>query len=340
MKIAHIHVADQNNKGDVAIVLAIQDMLRQTFPDCQILDYPMEILKKATQQQIRQINQSDLVVVGGGGIFYSYFTPFNTDIIRQIKTPIVIFGVGHIREIGAPDLSDQAWNSIIFLVNQAKLVSVRENFTANKLIEKGISPEKISIIGDPAVLLEEIPNHSIPLDYPVKIGLNLNYSGWMGFGQYQNEIISTYQQVISYFQDNYNAGIYYLQHHPGESQIYPTIQTKNFHLVNLPPKQQKWIYGQLDLVIGMMLHSVVMTFGANTPFVCIGYDLRCQTFTDFINQPQLHIPATQLNPKDALEIIKNTFNNREKIKTQFSQTQKNIQEQHQIFLDRIRKLTK
>ena len=86
VKIAHLHVWDQKNKGDRAIVLAVQELLRLNFPGCLISDFPISLLKKGYKNSfqdkpgnngrgIKKINQADLVIIGGGGIFYSYFYP-------------------------------------------------------------------------------------------------------------------------------------------------------------------------------------------------------------------------------------------------------------------------
>ena len=70
-RIAHIHVWDKNNKGDYAIVLAVQELLRQKFHDCQISDFPAETLKDYKSARIKKINSHDFVIIGGGGMLYS-----------------------------------------------------------------------------------------------------------------------------------------------------------------------------------------------------------------------------------------------------------------------------
>jgi hypothetical protein len=45
IKIAHIHVWDRKNKGDYAIVLAVQELLRREIKNCEIIDFPVEVLR-------------------------------------------------------------------------------------------------------------------------------------------------------------------------------------------------------------------------------------------------------------------------------------------------------
>jgi len=71
--IAHIHVWDRTNKGDLAIVLAVQELLKKKFPGCRIINFPIEVLKEYNAKKISLINSADFVVIGGGGILYRYF---------------------------------------------------------------------------------------------------------------------------------------------------------------------------------------------------------------------------------------------------------------------------
>ena len=77
LKIAHLHVWDKKNKGDVAIVDAVQKLLKKQFSGAKIVDFPVHLLKGASQAIIEKINQTDLVVIGGGGIFYHWFMPYD-----------------------------------------------------------------------------------------------------------------------------------------------------------------------------------------------------------------------------------------------------------------------
>lgn len=87
IKIAHLHVWDKKNKGDVAIVLAVQELLTKNFPGCRIIDFPVSLLKDGKSSDAEKINQADFVVIGGGGIFYSYFLPYNQEFIKAINKP-------------------------------------------------------------------------------------------------------------------------------------------------------------------------------------------------------------------------------------------------------------
>lgn len=334
--ISHIHVWDRKNKGDVGIVIAVQELLKKKFSNCRILDFPVETLKEYKRKDIDKINSSDLVVIGGGGIFYHWFMPYSIKVIDAIKVPIVIFGTGYIREVGARKLAKNEVDSIIYLNNKASLVGVRDFYTKNFLVKNGIKASEIDLIGDPAILLSEVKSN-IKLKGKLKIGLNLNYSGWLGFGKWEKQILKAYKEVAEYFQIK-GADIYYLMHHPGEKNIYPKLRIKDLKIINIDPREQKYIYGKLDLVIGMMLHSCVMAFGAGTPEINVAYDIRNKNFAKFIGCPELFVNLEDLERGVLLEKAKMVISKEKKYREKFDKKIIQINKKHDKFLDKINQL--
>ncbi len=335
LKIAHIHVWDQKNKGDHAIVLAVQELLRANFLNCQIQDFPVEVLKKKNTNTIKELNQADFVIIGGGGIFYSYFLPFDIEVIQAIEKPIYIFGLGYIKEVDAPPWEEDKTKSVIALVNKAKRVGVRDYNTKKFLSTNGIPDQKIEVIGDPAIFLTEKSPQNFTFNENIKIGLNLNYSGWLGFGKWRDDILQAYKEVIDYFHKEYSAQVYYLKHHPGEENIYKELGVEDLIMVDLEPAEQKYVYGQLDLVIGMMLHVGVMTFGALTPEISVAYDIRNYGFAEFINKPELVVDLDKLKEGGLLERVKKVFAAREQYAAEFASIKENIRRKEVNFLQSI-----
>lgn len=356
IKIAHLHVWDKKNKGDLAIVLAVQELLKKNFPGCKIMDFSVSLLKDGKTADANKINQADFVIIGGGGIFYSYFLPYNKEFIESINKPIIIFGAGYIKEVDAPELKLEASRSVAFLVKRAKLVGVRDNNTKKFLVKNSVAASKVQVIGDPAALLEEKKptaaklkilglgndnNSKIKRGTPLRIGLNLNYSGWLGFGKWHDDILSAYRIVAEYFQKEYGgsdgkgAQIYYLKHHPGENKIYPELKINNLKIVDLKPAEQKYVYGRLDLIVGMMLHVGVMSFGAGTPEVSVAYDLRNHSFADYIGHPELAVDLENLKKGELLKRVKMIFNKNEEYKKEFIEVREEIERKQMKFLKKI-----
>jgi len=341
LTIAHIHVWDKKNKGDWAIVLAVQELLKSKFPKVKILDFPVEVLKSEDEMLIKKINSADLVFIGGGGIFYSYFLPFNERFIKAITKPIYLFGLGYIKEVDAPSWPAKNTASVLTLANQATGIGVRDFNTKRFLIKNGLAASRIKVIGDPAALLSEkkiSPEKikKLKLDSKqIKIGLNLNYSGWLGFGRWRTDILHAYKEVADYFL-NQGAQIYYLKHHPGEENIYQELRIKNIIKIDLPPAEQKYVYSQMDMIVGMMLHVGVMSFGALTPEISVAYDIRNYGFAEFIKAKELVVDLEKLKEGALLKRAKQVFNRREAYKTKFKKEKQAILRKEESFLQLVK----
>lgn len=260
--------------------------------------------------------------------------PFSKKVIDAIQLPIVIFSAGYIREVGSPQMCTESKKSIAYLNKKAALVGIRDSYTKSFLIRHGVPAKKIQLIGDSAILLSEIEPSAFPFKPGIKIGLNLNYSGWLGFGKWSTDILNAYKNIAEYFIKNHNAHIYYLKHHPGEDNIYPALNTP-MTLVDFLPHEQKYVYGRLDLIIGMMLHSCVMSFGAGTPEINVAYDIRNKNFAKFIGCPELVVSLEKLKSGTLEKRAQHVFEHKEIYKQKFSKKIKKIQQKHTDFLNQI-----
>ncbi|MDD3190622.1 MAG: polysaccharide pyruvyl transferase family protein [Candidatus Pacebacteria bacterium] len=296
LKIGHIHIWDRKNKGNDAITKSVRDMLSQEIKmPLEVEEFPVEILQNLNEVNLKRLNDCDLILVGGGGIYHHYFLPFDIKNIRKIEPPLVVFGAGYIKEIGGQSIDDADKESLFELNDHAALSSVRDFKTMEFLSDLGVAQGKIDIVGDPAIFLQGNCNDDVKFDTGrIKIGLNINYSNWPGFIKYEELIINSYNQVGNYFFKKFGAQIYYLKHHPDESGIIKKLDIENLEIVDLEARSQKYAYARLDLVLGMMLHSAVLAFGAETPFINLGYDIRNKSFGDFIGLPELVICANEL----------------------------------------------
>lgn len=338
IKIAHIHVWDKKNKGDRAIVLAVQELLKKQIKNCEIEDFPVEVLKTYSASNLNKINSCDLVIVGGGGIFYSYFLPFDIKAIKAILIPIFLFGLGYIKEVGAKKWPEANISSVVFLAKQAQKIGVRDINTKRFLQTKGIRESKLEVIGDPALLLtekkpnEELLNKLKLKNKKIRLGLNLNYSGWLGFGLWRDDILLAYKEVAAYWQDNFKAEIYYLKHHPGEEKIYKKLGIKNIKKVDLPPCEQKYVYGKMDLIVGMMLHVGVLSVGALTPEISVAYDIRNYGFAEYIKHKELVVDLDKLKSKELLKKTKIVYSKKNYYQKEFKKLKVEIKKQEIKFL--------
>ena len=364
LKIVHFNFGHSENKGDSAIILSIQDILKENLGKNLIIDsFPIQHLVyrtyisffqtffnkiKATQNiflilifriillpfaffaflkdlmMVFKVNQYDLIVIGGGGVYSPRWTlPFKDNIINLFRPKIVIFGAGYGQSKKDLSLNKKQIKSLANLHQKASLHSVRDKNTYNlfQSIDKKYKPE---IIIDPAVKLVSQKIEKIHFNKnKLKIGVNLAYHGWTGQSVYLDTIIDSYSQTLNNLvQKNPEIELYYMVH-TGFEYIYENKKTSEFDAINLlqeklnkkiiicdyPARELKYIYENLDFCICMMLHSSILAFGSQIPFLCVGYDKKNQAFMDFIGFSQNFIDISTLNMNNMQEKIEYIISN-------------------------------
>lgn len=108
-------------------------------------------------------------------------------------------------------------------------------------------------------------------------------------------------------------------------------------VVDLPPAQQKYLYGRLDMIIGMMLHVGVMSFGALTPEISVAYDIRNYGFAEFIGHPELVVGLESLASGKLLEKAKFVWNDRVAYTSSFAAKRDAIEAKQTDFLQQLKR---
>ncbi|MDP2874025.1 MAG: polysaccharide pyruvyl transferase family protein [bacterium] len=339
--IAHFHVWDQKNKGDHAIVLAVQELLEQALGKIKFVDLAARDLRELNEKILKKVNRADLVVVGGGGIYYEWFMPFDSEGIKKIEPPLVLYSIGYIRMLGMRRLAKTDLETIRTLNERASFSSVRDFHTKQFLIRAGVPKDKIQVIGDPAIFLSEQKTRKIPFpkNRP-KIGLNACYHGWMKFGQFEKPILESLFLAGQTLSQKHHAKLYYMKQHPDEEYVIKNLQDRGLDLtvVDLPPRQQKWAYRQLDLLIGMMMHSAVLSFGAETPQINIGYDIKNRSFAKYIGMRELMVRPRDLEPGSFSQMVENIFQQRDSYQHRFAVRKASIWRKQEKFLEQVKQL--
>jgi hypothetical protein len=133
--IYHVY-ANQSNVGDWLSARGIQQLLwpfavRELFCDVPFVPETIAALNKA--------GPNDLIVIGGGGLFMDYFTPF-WEAFRPIpsRVPFVIWGVGYCDWKTGQTRAAEALLSEI--VRKSQLCVVRDELTRQHLKQSRLPP--------------------------------------------------------------------------------------------------------------------------------------------------------------------------------------------------------
>ncbi|MFQ6129577.1 MAG: polysaccharide pyruvyl transferase family protein [Candidatus Hadarchaeaceae archaeon] len=326
----------------MAIACSIRDMLSSHLKPFTYTPAEVEELEKTQNLEFHKtLNQHDLCVIGGGGLYSKFFLPFNAQVIKSIETPIVLYGIGYIRNLGDKDLTNEQIESARFLNIRAKLTSVRDEYTCKFLRDLGI--QDVHIIGDPAIFLGFEETNQVALDKnKVKIGVNVASHYWELYPKYLNRTIGEYIKACEFLIKRLDAEIVYLIHHSDEHQVVEAMKKKNLPLkvvdTNPNPYKMKFIYGKLDLVIGMMMHSTVLAFGSGVPIVNIAYDAKNYNFMEFIGQGDKVIDVREANFKEISDLAMRALDDSKNIKAGFKALKGKLWRRQEDFLTKIKEL--
>jgi polysaccharide pyruvyl transferase CsaB len=302
------------NTGDEAILTAMLEHLRELRQDLQITvtsatpaktaaTYGVEsILWSDASAMLETVRQTDLVIIGGGGIFHDYwgFNPntFLTDnhwgisfytapaVMATIyEKPVMLYAIG----VG-PLLSEHGRRFTKVACDAAAAITVRDKASRELLESIGVPAEQITLTVDPvfgfstekdpaALAVLQNLNVARPL-----IGVALRH--WdVGIhpGFWEQEVADG----LDLFLQNHEGSILFVpfQRLEGKVEDDATIANRIRTLMKrqdrtmvlepeFSPRQIYTILGQCDLVAGMRLHSLILSILSRVPVLALSYDTK------------------------------------------------------------------
>lgn len=296
LRIAHLHFRTRHNAGDAAVVQAIRQLLDAPLDRPRWTSIRLrELNPPASPGLARRINRHDLVIVGGGGLYSRWGLPLDPAVLAALSRPLVVFGAGLNRNLADPPLSAAQLDSIDLLHQRAALASVRDSASQQLLAGRG---HRAELTGDPALWLAPrrpwLPRPGLagPAAGP-RIGFNLAAHGWAGQAQCLDAVLDACLPVLRELAAARGARLVYLVHSDAERQLLPRLRAAlpALRVCRAGPAVLRWTYGQLDLVISMMLHSSILAAAAGTPVINLAYDDKNRAFMEDIGRAGWQLPA-------------------------------------------------
>jgi polysaccharide pyruvyl transferase CsaB len=300
------------NTGDEAILMAMIEHLRELRPDLKITAtsatpektaaaYNIEsILWSDTLAMLEAVRASDLVVIGGGGIFHDYwgFNPnaFLTDhhwgisfytapavLGALYNKPVMLYAVG----IG-PLLSEHGKKFTKAACGAATVITVRDEPSKQLLESIGVDPARVTVTADPAFGFNttrqdvELP----PISAKPLIGVALrNWDVGIHPSFWEQEaaagldlfladnpghvLFVPFQRLEGQPEDDLSVAIRVrsnMKHHERATVLSAALS----------PQQLFTVLSQCDLVVGMRLHSLILAVLGNVPVLALSYDSKVE----------------------------------------------------------------
>jgi polysaccharide pyruvyl transferase CsaB len=324
------------NLGDEAILSAMLADLREEIPDLTFTvvagdpariqaDHGVETIPWFDVAALTPaIEASDLVIIGGGGLFHDYWGTDPTGILTSrhagiaylassamiaalLGKPLMLYGVG----VG-PLFSKEGREITRSIFEQAQAASVRDEPSRELLEALGIPREKVLLTADPGFSLRS----KSPLDnrdlLAEVIGADIR------------------RPLLGVALRNWNVGISqdiwveqvalameaFLRDHDGQVLLLP-FQDHGSGLTNdrvlaetlasrlrqpervfrspggVRASQMLRLISQCDALIGMRMHSLVLAALGDVPFVGLAYDEKVLHVMDQLGRPEFALPLVE-----------------------------------------------
>lgn len=229
-------------------------------------------------QTIRHIRKSDLVVIGGGGILYDgevgqSFKKQLTEwkirirIAEWFAKPILYWSIGvNVREENREKL-------LPLFSAPNTTVTVRDSGSKRLLEEIGIKAE---LVFDPVLTYDpEVPK-LLPKRRP-KVGLSFR-RGYLRDEMENIEKIITMLQYEGFEPILLNHSFHAIDPHNNDSVFLSSLRSKYSLHETATIEETLEAYKELEFVIGMRLHSLILSFVHTIPFFAISYEKKTDEF--------------------------------------------------------------
>ena len=77
------------------------------------------------------------------------------------------------------------------------------------------------------------------------------------------------------------------------------------------------LVSKMDIFLGMRLHSLILSFAYNVPFVSINYATKCHDFLNLIAEEDKEITFKDLTESRLINKLENIYKNRDSIKRMY-----------------------
>ncbi len=346
MKILICGYYGNQNLGDEAMLAGMIQLLKKHSPDVSLsvlsdnpkytaalhsidpVEHPKRFRRRFGYTIETLKNQS--LILGGGDLLrdnidFSVAKSWLIFLERAIRLHRRTFVLG----ISVGEIWRQETKDIIPLVlNKVDLIAVRDQNSKKILKELGVSKD-IYVMSDLALFgLPKSEKRSLPNSEKLRVGISVRPLIGRGksvdlgiYPQFQQNVAA----IADYLVEQHNAEVHFFPFHAFENKYHSSDDdyisalevlrysrnSENFVVHRYIDSLEKlyFLIGQLDLMIGTRLHSLILAAGLGVPIIAAEYDPKIKGFMQEIKQDDLSIPLQDFNLAQLTGRIEAIFEN-------------------------------
>jgi polysaccharide pyruvyl transferase CsaB len=318
---------------------------------------------------VTAIRDADMLVVGGGGIIQDatslgnlLFHLSRPLLARLLGTPFMLAG------IGVGPLNSLISKTIVrWVCNAAASVEVRDGKSRETLTSLGAAHDRIQEVADFAHLLVMHEKNEMDRDGRTLIdtlrrtkqasgpliGLSLRpaVGGRNRRTQFRKSDESQLRQmaeIANRLVDVHGAHVVFISMHPEQDDLLARELAKQiqrperFSMIsgNLPAATIKTAVAEMDLLLGMRLHSIIFAASAGVIPVGFAYDQKVAAYLQSLGLSRQVLPPGSWEPAHVLKIVEQSFRSADRIRDDLRRAMPDRIAEARRSLDRIVELAR
>jgi len=335
----------QNLPIEITAFTINEEKTRQLY---NIKTAPFEIFNHPTRF-LKAIWDSDLMLVGGGGILQDQTSIFN--IWRYLYKAILAKALGKkvmFYAVGAGPINFRINRFLVRLVlNGTDAITVRDSESLILLERLGVKRHLINISFDPAITLTT-PDENLMREIlkkevgernkkkiigvslrhwfdthpflPVSIAQKLKFKNKGGKEKY-NDFISQVANSLDEINKDGEFEILFLPFwHSRDSHVHQDVvnnlkRRSSVHMLSreYTPSQLLGLFTCVDYVLGMRLHSCIFSANVGVPFIALSYTSKVKNFLDELGAGELMVKIDNFKSHELVSKFKVLQNNQKEI---------------------------
>ncbi|PTW03547.1 polysaccharide pyruvyl transferase CsaB [Halanaerobium saccharolyticum] len=307
-----------NNLGDEAVLAGISSLLKEKSKDLKITVLSAEpeqtaerynlnaVSRTSVIQILASLAEADLFISGGGSLLQdvtgSFSVPYYLGLawlarLQGTKTVYYAQGAGPL---------NKKWSQLLtaFSLNRFELLGVRDQGSQNLLQEIGVKKE-IELTVDPVFALYD-PLNNLKQQIKGKIEVGISVRPW------SVDYISELAAALNQFAEGKKIKfIIFPMHQGSDEEISLQLKKKltaEAEICDLPPVPGEALkaFSQLDLFVGVRLHSLIFALLNQIPLLALSYDPKIEGLMSELDYLPL-IKLEDLEADQAAAELENIF---------------------------------
>lgn len=286
------------NRGDHAIVTAVQRDLRRAAPDATLVPVDWGDLEAV------QPTAADTLVVCGGGYFFPHpdgeLPPriaADLRVIQKTRVRCDLLGTGFNYLLSWPrlQLASGAARTLSALLEVCDTLTVRDNITKNFLGD--FTHRTVAVTGDPALFLGgDQPATQTSGQRPINIGINVPFHGPRAEG-WVNAHLLHFVHVLKTLMHEVDCRFFYFVHYDAEVLL-PALMVDAGIPISVVSGDTDVLlarYAAMDVHVGGMLHSCILAAAVGTPAVVLAYGKKHYGFCELMGSLEYCVNADRFD---------------------------------------------